>query len=161
MRFRILILTVALAIGLSVFCYAQDTQNGGFLKEYEPRESSEDKSSFWLRIISLLMILIFIALGIFAFKKLKDREIDNGGRSLSVLHRLPVGQKESICVVEVGDQILIVGVTSSSISLLDKVEDENTIDQLRTRGPSNLPFSSTLMSYFKKEPKQQNLSSEL
>ena len=152
----LMLLTIFLAI-VSALCYAQDTQNDseeGFLEYSEPETpSTPDLVSTFLRMIaSLLVILAFIALGIFAFKKLKYKESNNGGKPLSVLHKLPVGSKESICVVEVGDQILIIGVTNNYISLLSKVEDEDTIDKLRIKSTGNLSFSSSLMSYLKGKP---------
>jgi len=150
------LLTGVLTIVSLALCYAQEAQNEpeeDFLEYSEPEAPPvPDLFSTLLRMIaSLLVILAFVALGIFAFKKLKYKETKNGGRPLSVLHKLSVGPKESICVVEVGDQILIVGVTNNYISLLSKVEDEDTIDKLRMKNTGNFSFSSNLMSYLKGE----------
>lgn len=153
-----MLITIFLLMIVSIsLCYAQGKQNANdngedFLGEYSEPEtpSAPNLISALLRTIaSLLVVLAIVALGIYAFKKLKGKEIYSDGKPLSVLHKLPVGSKEFICVVEIGEQVLIVGVTSNYISLLSKVEDKDTIDKLRTKSPESISFSSTLMSYLK------------
>jgi len=152
--YKIIILFILIWLPLAL-CYAQqDTHNESeddFLKYSEP-ESPEAPNiiSVFLRMLaSLLVILALITLGIFVFKRLREREAYNIDIPLSVLYRLPLGSKESICIVEIGEEVLIVGVTNHNISLLSKIEDEELIYKLKMKRTTNLSFPSTLMSYIK------------
>ncbi len=75
-------------------------------------------------IASLLAVLSLIAGGVFLLKKLtpyKDM-ISNMEHSISILSRVSLGQRRSICLVKVADEILVIGLTNTNISILSKID---------------------------------------
>ncbi|MEV3844043.1 flagellar biosynthetic protein FliO [Aeromonas veronii] len=81
--------------------------------------------SSWL-LSSLMVIGLILVLG-FLLKKSK-LAIAMGGGQMRVIASLPVGYKEKLLVVKVGEQQLLVGVTPQQVNFLYRLEeplDEN------------------------------------
>ena len=74
-------------------------------------------------IASLLAVLGLIFGGVFLLKKLTPFKgiVPNMEHSISILSRVSLGQKRSICLVKVADEILVIGLTNSNISILSKM----------------------------------------
>ncbi|HIE28972.1 TPA: hypothetical protein EYP66_16985 [Candidatus Poribacteria bacterium] len=106
---------------------------GEYLK-YESPEVAEMPNMFSasLRMITVLLVLLalFFAV-IFGLKRLQQKRGIQGKGPISVLFQLPVGSKESVCLVDAMGEILVLGVTSSQISLLFKVEDAEALKNFR------------------------------
>jgi len=74
-------------------------------------------------VASLLAVLALIVGGVFLLKKLTPY----GGVSASAEHpisflsRVSLGQKKSICLIKIADEILVVGLTNANISVLSKM----------------------------------------
>lgn len=96
-----------------------------YLKYEEPVTSQSPNifRAFLRMIITLLILLALFFIAVFFFKKLKLRRGFQSKGLISILFRTPLGSKESICLVEVAGEILVLGVTSNQISLLLKVEN--------------------------------------
>lgn len=81
--------------------------------------------SSWL-LSSLIVIGLILVLG-FLLKKSKLATAIGGGQ-MRVIASLPVGYKEKLLVVKVGEQQLLVGVTPQQVNFLYRLEaplDEN------------------------------------
>ncbi len=52
------------------------------------------------------------------------------GRALRILEHVPAGRDRAILLLEVGGRLYLVGATAQSISLLDTIEDPNTIQRI-------------------------------
>lgn len=78
-------------------------------------------------IVSLFAVLAFIAVGVFLLKKLTPYRglTANAKNSIQVLSRVPLGQKSSICLVKIADEVLIVGLTNTNMSLLSKMSADD------------------------------------
>jgi len=78
-------------------------------------------------IASLMAVLALIVGSVFLLKKvIPYRGITaNGKHSIMVLSRLSLGQKKSICLVRVADEILVIGLTNTNMSLLSKMRPDD------------------------------------
>ena len=77
--------------------------------------------------VSLLMVLALIAFGVFLLKKITPYKgfASNVKNPILVLSKIPLGQKKSICLVKIADEILVIGMTNSNMSLLSKLNAED------------------------------------
>ena len=87
-------------------------------------------------IISLLMVLVLIILCAFVLKRFNLTT--QGVSQLNIISSLSLGAKERVIVVQVGEQQLLLGVTSQHITLLDKLEEPIVSQGVKT---SDLPKS--------------------
>ncbi len=84
--------------------------------------------SFWTVLSSLLAVVIALAivLGLaYALLRLLRRWQDrvqgaaeDGGKPIRFLRTLPLGQSERVVLIEVRDEVMLVGVTPGGISML-------------------------------------------
>ena len=77
--------------------------------------------------VSLLVVLALIAAGVFVLKKVSPYRglAASSENPVSVISKIPLGQKKSICLVRVADEILVIGLTSANVSLLTKMNAED------------------------------------
>ena len=112
-----------------------------------------------LRMITILLVLLALFFSvIFFLKKFQQRKSIQDKGPISVLFQLPVGSKESICLVDVMGEILVLGVTSAQISLLFKVEDA---DALKSFQESQISKGHQFQNYLKSEQENIKVASEL
>lgn len=85
-------------------------------------------------VISLFLVLAFIAAGVFLMKKLTPYKGLTGSarNSIQVLSKVPLGQKTSICLVRIADEILVVGLTNTNMSLLSKMSADDYYQERNT-----------------------------
>ncbi|MBL0520254.1 flagellar biosynthetic protein FliO [Aeromonas enteropelogenes] len=76
--------------------------------------------SSWL-LSSLMVIGLILVLG-FLLKKSKIANAMGGGQ-MRVIASLPVGYKEKLMVVKVGEQQLLIGVTPQQVNFLYRLEE--------------------------------------
>jgi len=102
--------------------------------EYQEPEFTHKEVSYPLLILRTVAVLGAIIIGIyFIFRLLlknrrspvKDSEI------IKVLATYPLAANRLIQVVDIGGQVLVLGVSDSSINLITEVEDKEVIDQIR------------------------------
>lgn len=84
--------------------------------------------SFWTVLSSLFAVVIALAivLGLAyvvlrLLRRWQDRvhgAAEDGGRPIRFLRTLPLGQSERVVLIEVRDEVMLVGVTPGGISLL-------------------------------------------
>ncbi len=82
--------------------------------------------------VSLLLVLALIVGSVFFLKKITPyKGIISGAKNpVSVLSRIPLGQKQSLCLVRIADEILVIGLTGTTMSLLSKMKAEEYYSQL-------------------------------
>ena len=100
---------------------------------------------------ALALILAVILICFYLVKRFWPRGsgLLNSDRLIRVITTSPIAPKKMISVVEVGEDILVLGLTDSQITMLTKVTDEEVIQRLRAnRGKKNLnsPFYKQVKS---------------
>ncbi len=90
-----------------------------------------------MRLVGALLIVLLIMGGLLVFLRRWSPPSNTGNRPVSLLSEEPIGQKRSICLVKVGEQILVVGVTSSNISYLTRIDDPDLLESLQQAPTSN------------------------
>ena len=71
---------------------------------------------------SLLFVLVLIFGLAWMMKKMRLPGMVGNSGSLKVIKQMPIGPKERIMVIQVGEEQLVIGVTASNINLLSKLE---------------------------------------
>lgn len=94
---------------------------------------------------ALALILAVILIGLYLVKRFWPRGAGllNTDRLIRVITTSPIAPKKMISVVEVGEDILVLGLTDSQITMLTKITDEQVIHRLKeNRGKKNMnsPF---------------------
>lgn len=134
------ILILVLSVVLSPDCLAAAADaagsGGGYLSGYENTDPKPSQMSWWSTLaylVSLVAVFAFVVvMAYFASKFLSGRfqnqNTSAGGR---LLEHLALGPNKSVCVVEIADKLLLLGVTDHQITLLGEIEDPEEIDRLR------------------------------
>ena len=121
-------------------------------------QSIEPSAYFGQIMVSLVFILMIIFLGAWLLKRFgRVNGIANG--QMRVLANMAVGQRERVILLEVGKEQLLIGVTSSKISLLHELKEPIEF----TESPSAIhsPFDQKLQEAVgrmrnKPNPEQKN-----
>lgn len=131
---------------------AADTagSGGGYLAGYENTDPKPSQMSWWSTLaylISLLAVFAFVVvMAYFASRflsgRFQARAASNGGR---ILEHLPLGPNKSVCVVEIGGKVVLLGVTEHQVNLLGEIDDADEIDRLR-RQPAAQPADTGLFA---------------
>ncbi|PSW07589.1 flagellar biosynthetic protein FliO [Photobacterium lipolyticum] len=74
-------------------------------------------------LASLMLVVLLILFLAWLVRRMKLPGIQGADSSLKVLKQLPIGQRERIVLLQVGNEQLLVGVTQHNISLLTKLEE--------------------------------------
>lgn len=111
--------------------------------------NSPDLFPSFLKMVSALAVTLGIMLiAIYLLKKaMKRTGVINDGL-MKILSTQYLGPKNSIMLIDVLGDILVIGVSSNQISLLTKIVDHNSLEQLKNiqgQGGKNPPFSDYLM----------------
>ena len=93
-------------------------------------------------LISLGVVLGGLLLIVFCVKKYLNRVTNESkNKFIRVLANSYIGVKKNVLLVEVAGSILILGVTSDHISLLDKIEDKNILKKINATESNKALFS--------------------
>ncbi len=108
-----------------------------------------------LKIISALAVTVGVMIVVaYLFKKIvkKGGGVINGGELIKTLSVKYLGAKSSIMLIDVLGNIMVIGVSSSKISLLTEIVDSESLEQLKEvqeqKGKS-VPFSGYLKGLLK------------
>ncbi|EEY98640.1 flagellar biosynthesis protein FliO [Vibrio sp. RC586] len=93
---------------------------------------------------SLLFVLALIFLLAWLLKRMRVPAFGQQ-KGLSIVKQLPVGTRERVMIIQVGEEQYLIGVTTQSIQLLAKLDHPLTQEEL----PAT-PFSNQLMQLLKK-----------
>ncbi|MBR2214266.1 MAG: flagellar biosynthetic protein FliO [Selenomonadaceae bacterium] len=118
----------------SGFAAPEGSASSGYLAGYEeaePRPAPISVFSTVAYVLSLLAVFAFVLLLAyfatrFLGKQLNQHRLGNG----KILTHLPLGPKQSVCVVELADRVLVLGVTEGSVNLLTEITDPEEIEEL-------------------------------
>ena len=115
---------------------------------------------------TLAIMLAVILIGFYLVKRFwpKGSGFMNTQQWIKVITATSIAPKKMISMVEVGDEILVLGLTDSHISLLTKVTDEQMIHSLRScqgkksvGSPFYQQFKGLITRYDCKEEKEQTI----
>jgi flagellar protein FliO/FliZ len=111
--------------------------------------NSLDLFPSFLKMISALAVTLGIMLiTIYVLKKAMKRTGGINDGLIKILCTQYLGPKNSIMLIEVLGDILVIGISSNQISLLTKIADRNSLEQLKSiqgQRVKNPPFSDYLM----------------
>ncbi|OGL61672.1 MAG: hypothetical protein A3J27_01645 [Candidatus Tectomicrobia bacterium RIFCSPLOWO2_12_FULL_69_37] len=94
--------------------------------------------------------------GLAAFKKWGAKaaaRLGAGGKVVRTLHRVYLAPKQSIALVEVAGEILVIGVSGQSISMLTKIENQAAVAKLRNGGEASFVDQLTRLMAGKEKPR--------
>ena len=129
---------------------AHEAAQGGYLSGYETNVPQPAAMSWWSTaayLVSLFVIFAFVVgmaylaarfLGGHFARPLKT----TAGR---IVTNLPLGPGKSVCIVEMSDHFLMLGVTEHEITLLREITDLEEMEKLR-RMDSDVSFSGDMFS---------------
>ena len=102
---------------------------------------------FLAMILKMAAALLIVLGGVLAFYYVTRRVIRSpmsgfaAQRPVRVLANCYVGTRKNVSLVEVPGAVLVLGITSDSIRLLDKIEDDALLGQLKMDSRGNAPPS--------------------
>lgn len=96
-------------------------------------------------LIFLVLIIGIILLMAWLANKMRAQQWVKADKHLSTLAVLPLGVKEKIALIQVGEQQIVVGVTPQQITHLTTLEDNISVSQ-----EGSAPFSELLKAAIKK-----------
>ena len=81
-------------------------------------------------VFKMIAVLLVIIGGLLALTKYAKRFVKGGlggggGKRLQMLESMPIGLKKSVALIKVPGAVLVLGVTSDRISLLDRMEGDD------------------------------------
>ena len=94
---------------------------------------------------SLIFVIAFILFIAWLLKRMQVPAMSNQ-QGLAIVRQIPVGTKERIAIVQVGDEQFLVGITTQSIQLISKLDKPLTQEMLEKS-----TFSSQLSQLMKKD----------
>jgi flagellar protein FliO/FliZ len=116
---------------------AQNAADGGALRENEQNYPLGEGSlqggvSVWsvLRIFIVLVIVALAIYGIIYFLKKGKRADTQDNAYLKVLAAAPINARTAAAVVSVGSRAWLVGISDSSVSLISRLSDQETVDAM-------------------------------
>lgn len=98
-------------------------------------------------LLTLLFVIVVMGGGLYLLRGFMNKKglLKKGAKiPVKVLSTSYLGQKKNITLVDVAGEVLVLGVTPSSINLLTKVEDLDSLERLREEGGETQKFSSIL-----------------
>ncbi len=109
--------------------------NGNYLNYEEPLPPSvPDLFSTTVRMIVSLIIVLSVILIIYYIVKrflLKGNGMIGGNRLIKVISTNFIGHKKAITLVEVADEVLVLGISNNNISMLTRLENNRAITNLK------------------------------
>jgi len=101
-------------------------------------------------LAALMLVVILILFLAWLVKRMKLPGIQGSDGTLKILRQLPVGQRERIVLLQVGEEQMLVGVTQQNISLLSKLEHPLIMNEVQSGGE----FAGQLTKLLKKNDKK-------
>ena len=105
---------------------SQKDQNGVLIYDDENKTQLTSHETFndGLRMFASLLVVLALIVGfIFLLKKMPIYKnlMRNAKQPISVVHNFSLGHRRSVCVLKVADEMLILGLTNTNISILSKM----------------------------------------
>lgn len=106
-----------------------------------------------IRMVSALALVLGLAiLVMYLFRKVMSRSADPGRRpeTIGILSVRYLGGKNSIALVNVADQVIVVGISPSGMSTLARIDNPETLNRLHamdTKDNDKTSFAQQLSFY--------------
>jgi len=99
--------------------------------DFKPEYQSESYS--WLLVKTILVLLLFLIFFFYLFKLLiKKNNLDAIRSDLGqVLAIIPLGHNKYIQFLEMGDKVLVLGITETNINLLTEIKEAEEIARIK------------------------------
>ncbi|UTV27020.1 flagellar biosynthetic protein FliO [Photobacterium atrarenae] len=101
-------------------------------------------------LAALMLVVVVILFLAWLLKRMKLPGIQGSDSAMRILRQLPVGQRERIVLLQVGEEQMLVGITQQNISLISKLEQPLSVDT----GASGGEFASQLTNLLRKHDKK-------
>lgn len=87
-------------------------------------------------LLTLLFVLGIMGVSLYAFKFMAGKGANRGkaANPVRLLSTFLLGQKRSLSIVEVAGEVLVLGITPASITLITKVEGAEAAEELKKLG---------------------------
>lgn len=107
-------------------------------------------------LLKLILVLLLIVVSAVIFRRWLNLGPQSGAvRQLRVLETVRLSPKQTLYLVSVGDQQLLIGATDQNISLISPVEGNLSSGQLEeTHSAQDLNFSSLVQSFSSNQPSE-------
>ena len=111
----------------------------GYLEGYEETTPQPTGVSWWstlayllslFAVFAVVMVMAYFAARFIGGRFNAARMSASGGR---VLENLPLGPNRSVCTVEMGGRVFLLGVTEHNINLLGEITDKDLIEHLHAQ----------------------------
>jgi flagellar biosynthetic protein FliO len=100
-----------------------------------PQPGLSVSSLIFKMTVMLAFVLILIYLAVYLYKRvLAPREMrpgSGGSRAVRILGQIYLGSRKSLCLVEMADRILVIGVSQQTVNLITEITDARAIETLR------------------------------
>ena len=119
--------------------------------EYEDPEFNENRISYPMMILRTVAVMGVIIIGVyFLFRVLvkKKTKLVTDSEVITVLATYPLAANRIIQVVDIGGQVLVLGVSDSSINLITELKDKEAIDRIRLASSKEQGGSGTFKDTF-------------
>ncbi|WP_347988477.1 flagellar biosynthetic protein FliO [Methylomonas sp. AM2-LC] len=128
-------------LALTLTCHAEETVP-------QPQLTGKIVSSIdvWQCLLALLLVLGIFLVCAWLLRKSGSLALLNRGQ-LSIVAGLPLGMREKLVLVKVGDKQLLLGVTASRIDKLLELEGEQRLFQNQTSDTESSIFQKKLMQF--------------
>lgn len=103
--------------------------NGGVISA----ASSGSSSGPWKTLQALGAIFVITGVGIggyFLIRKFAPGAIPGTDARMKVLMRMPIGNRQSIIILRVGERVLVVGASSGGMKCLSEITDQHEVEHL-------------------------------
>jgi len=136
----------AISVFISPFIFFADAQSSVY-SDYDQQKTNniqkDEYSNFnaLLRMtVSLLIVLSLIVGSVFLIKKLRIYKIlvPNTRNPVSIVSNISLGHRRSLCLVKVANEILVIGMTNTSMSLLSKINADDYYSAIDTNNKDKL-----------------------
>lgn len=120
----------------------------------ERRKPSVPGAGSYFRMMFGLFVVLVIILGLYWFLKkyLKKRVLSDIPGSGRLLGRVDLEIRKSLYFYEIGETIYIIGVTDSSMSLIDKISDDSDMTKIKSGLAKKSEFNG-YMTFFGRKNK--------
>lgn len=93
--------------------------------------STYQDGELWSTAWRLMVALIIILPAVYYVTKVYSKRAVGSGRSLHLIDSIGLGPNKSVCLIEVGDRILVVGTTANQVSILTELTDPELVERLK------------------------------
>lgn len=96
-------------------------------------------------VMMLLLVVALIPVSLWVLKRLQGLQPTRGPRAIELLAQLPLGPRERVTAVRVGQRVLVLGVTAQQVNLL--AELEGGVDELPAPDAQSPDFGAMLRQF--------------